>query len=140
MKVIVVHGKSNKTTGQTLPLSLDNNSFVDLNYIALTKLHVWLSTEIALDLQWIYLLSIWKIYIYDKFYTKKARRPLSYSQNCITNIASYLRWLGGSVWKGPKQQRASNVQTRVRVWGEQHYPPPDFTQDWERIKIGNHIY
>lgn len=51
----------------------------------------------------------------------------------------YLLYLGGSVWNGPTQQQESNVLARVRVWGEQHFPNPDFKQTWQPIKIGNDI-
>ncbi|XP_071130917.1 uncharacterized protein [Mytilus edulis] len=44
-------------------------------------------------------------------------------------------YTGGAVWNGPKQQTESNVLTRVRVWGEQHFPPPNFTTKWTQIKI-----
>lgn len=57
----------------------------------------------------------------------------------ICFIREYLRYLGGSVWNGPKQQQESDVLTRVRVWGEQHFPIPDFTYGWKSIQMGNHI-
>ncbi|XP_076075918.1 uncharacterized protein LOC143046703 isoform X2 [Mytilus galloprovincialis] len=45
-------------------------------------------------------------------------------------------YTGGSVWNGPKQQQESDVLTIVRVWGEQHFPKPDFTYDWKPIQMG----
>ncbi|VDI44333.1 Hypothetical predicted protein [Mytilus galloprovincialis] len=44
-------------------------------------------------------------------------------------------YTGGAEWNGPKQQTESNVLSRVRVWGEQHFPTPDFNTSWTSIKI-----
>ncbi|VDI03968.1 Hypothetical predicted protein [Mytilus galloprovincialis] len=68
-----------------------------------------------------------------------------YNKNSVTMYApnkhsgepsGHAIYTGGSVWNGPKQQCSSNVLTRVRVWGEQHFPNPDFKMNWTLKRMG----
>lgn len=56
----------------------------------------------------------------------------------VIQVIFFISVLGGSVWNGPKQQCSSNVLTRVRVWGEQHFPNPDFKMNWTLIRMGKY--
>ena len=48
---------------------------------------------------------------------------------------------GDHIWNGVKIQKEWRVLTRVRVWGEEHFPQPDFNTSWIPIKIGmDHLY
>ncbi|CAG2195300.1 unnamed protein product [Mytilus edulis] len=51
--------------------------------------------------------------------------------------SGYAVYTGGSNWNGPIQQAESNVSVRIRVWGQQHFPEPDFFTNWTSINIGN---
>ncbi|CAC5375287.1 unnamed protein product [Mytilus coruscus] len=49
-------------------------------------------------------------------------------------------YTGGSAWSGPVQQSESSAEYRIRAWGKNNFPKPDFESSWIPMDTTTNTY